>query len=220
MVPNGPRRATGAVQAAIGRREDPLPGVRAFCPDQRAEAGSEARRVYLSRLHPLLRQEQERALQGQTPHQPQEARGQPAGVPPLGAPRQAQADQGRNARPRQGAGPGTPQLLRHHGQRTQLLPLRLSRPAHSAPMAQPQEPASGVQLGPVQPRPAPRSVAARADPHRPESLSKSGGLLNDRARSRMLGKPLVRFCEGPGRNSEHGRDHVAPPGERPARPRI
>jgi hypothetical protein len=28
---------------------------------------------------------------------------------------------------------------------------------------------------------------------KPESLSKSGGLLNDGPRSRMLGKPLVRF---------------------------
>ena len=32
----------------------------------------------------------------------------------------------------------------------------------------------------------------------------------------MLGKPLVRFCEGPGRNSDHGRDHVAPPGNQAA----
>jgi len=32
----------------------------------------------------------------------------------------------------------------------------------------------------------------------------------------MLGKPLVRFCEGPGRNSDHGRDHVAPPGKQAA----
>jgi hypothetical protein len=28
----------------------------------------------------------------------------------------------------------------------------------------------------------------------------------------MLGKPLVRFCEGSGYNSGHGRDMVAPPG--------
>ncbi len=28
----------------------------------------------------------------------------------------------------------------------------------------------------------------------------------------MLGKPLVRFCEGSGDNSGHGRDIVAPPG--------
>ena len=27
----------------------------------------------------------------------------------------------------------------------------------------------------------------------------------------MLGKPLVRFCEGSGINSGHGRDIVAPP---------
>jgi len=32
----------------------------------------------------------------------------------------------------------------------------------------------------------------------------------------MLGKPLVRFCEGPGRNSDHGRDPVAPPGNQAA----
>jgi len=32
----------------------------------------------------------------------------------------------------------------------------------------------------------------------------------------MLGKPLVRFCEGPGRNLDHGRDHVAPPGNQAA----
>jgi len=65
----------------------------------------------------------------------------------------------------------------------------------------------------LQVRPDPQACA---DPHRPESLSKSGGLLNDGPRSRMLGKPLVRFCEGLGRNSDQGRDHVAPPGNQAA----
>ena len=32
----------------------------------------------------------------------------------------------------------------------------------------------------------------------------------------MLGNPLVRFCEGSGRNSGHGRDIVAPPGNQAA----
>ncbi len=32
----------------------------------------------------------------------------------------------------------------------------------------------------------------------------------------MLGKPLVRFCEGSGRNSGHGRDIVAPLGNHAA----
>jgi hypothetical protein len=31
-----------------------------------------------------------------------------------------------------------------------------------------------------------------------------------------VGKPLVRFCEGPGCNLDHGRDHVAPPGKQAA----
>jgi hypothetical protein len=31
-----------------------------------------------------------------------------------------------------------------------------------------------------------------------------------------VGKPLVRFREGPGRNLDHGRDHVAPPGNQAA----
>jgi hypothetical protein len=32
----------------------------------------------------------------------------------------------------------------------------------------------------------------------------------------MLGKPLVRFCEGSGYNSGHGRDIVAPLGNQAA----
>ena len=31
-----------------------------------------------------------------------------------------------------------------------------------------------------------------------------------------MGKPLVRFCEGSGYNSDHGRDTVAPPGNQAA----
>ena len=78
-------------------------------------------------------------------------------------------------------------------------------------MAQPQEPAQGIHLGVAQTGPGLGRLAPCTTPQRPKPLSKSGGMLNDRARSRMLGKPLVRFCEGLECNSGDGGNIVAPP---------
>ena len=122
-------------------------------------------------LHALLREDQERTLQGQTPNQPQEARAQSARVLRLGAPRAAQAAQRRDAQTRQDARTRAPELLRHHGQRTVLFHLCLSRNAYSAQMAQPQEPAQGIHLGSVQPGARLGRLAGSAYPQRPEPVS-------------------------------------------------
>lgn len=71
-------------------------------------------------------------------------------------------------------------------------------------------------LGAAQPGPAVGWLAPRAYRYRSSPLSKSGGLLNDQTRSRMSGKPIVRFCEGSGYNPGCGRDIAAPSGNQAA----
>nr|VFK68471.1 MAG: hypothetical protein BECKUNK1418G_GA0071005_12382 [Candidatus Kentron sp. UNK]VFK73603.1 MAG: hypothetical protein BECKUNK1418H_GA0071006_12282 [Candidatus Kentron sp. UNK] len=139
-----------------------------------------------------------------------------------------QTRQGRNATPRPSAGKRPPELLRHHGQRNPVqqftyrkkknsekpgLVIRayppsilarsanmfcLSRNAHPVQMAQPQEPAQGIQLGSVQPGSEERRLATRTHPQRPESLSKRGGLLNDWSKSRMGRKAACPVLRGGG----------------------
>ena len=60
----------------LAEDKDAVFAVWALRPTQCAGARWQARGVYFSRLHPRLRQDQEGSLQGQAPHQPQEARGQ------------------------------------------------------------------------------------------------------------------------------------------------
>ena len=74
----------------------------------------------------------------------------------------------------------------------------LSRNAHPVQMAQPQEPAQGIQLGSVQPGSEERRLATRTHPQRPESLSKRGGLLNDWSKSRMGRKAACPVLRGGG----------------------
>jgi len=93
----------------------------------------------------------------------------------------------------------------------------------SAPMAQPQEPAQGLELGPVQPSTGNSALAPGT------FSSKTSSPVEERRLAERLdeepdvgelrqgcrdcgpndGKRLVRFCEGPGYNSGHGRDIVA-----------
>jgi len=77
--------------------------------------GKKAERVYLSRFYPLLREDQAGRLQGQATHRAQEIRSGLEGLRRMGGQGATQAEQGRNATPRQGAGSRPPELLRHHG---------------------------------------------------------------------------------------------------------